>query len=137
MDVLITLCLIGVVAPAWILYMLPKAIAGPVDLEDPKKRPAEGQEGAGEQQGEAEGEETPEGAADGQAAEAEAKPEAAGPKAFCNACGSQFEEGAQFCQNCGNKRNTEEPSGSPPAAASTGGGGAKGGGKAAASGGKG
>merc|ERR1719321_1446744 len=51
MDVLITICLIAVVMPAWLLYMLPKALAGPQPLEEAKKPGEEGQ-GNGENAGE-------------------------------------------------------------------------------------
>jgi hypothetical protein len=107
MDVLITICLIAVVMPAWLLYMLPKALAGPQPLEEAKKPSEEGQ-GNGENAGEppAAGEQAPAAeAAEAAAAEAK-KPD------FCAACGTQFEEGGKFCQNCGAAR--PEPAAKEP-----------------------
>jgi len=123
MDILMTLILCAVVLPAWFMYMLPKALAGPQPLEGDKKKEGEGdkkKEGEGDNQEGNQGAE--EGAEGAEAVEGEASGEQAakGTKAaFCNACGSQFEEGAQFCQNCGGKRQVpEEPS--PVSAAPTG-----------------
>lgn len=145
MDAWMTLGLCATVLPAWVLYMLPKALAGPQPLDkDAKKKEGEGgKPGEGGQAGE-------EGGAGNAAGEGEA-----GKSDDCPMCGTTFEEGAQFCQNCGYKKgdSTEpsggaaqttsgkpsdgttssgEPSGGEPSTS-----GAKGGGKAGAAAGKG
>jgi hypothetical protein len=139
MDCLLTLVLCAIVLPAWVMYMLPKALAGPQPLEDDKEKETktgeEGEEKVADEEG---------GGSDAQAgSDAGAdvqvvcpacnavfeggdkfckscggkRPEARKPE-FCNACGSQFEEaGAQFCQNCGNKRQTEASTEEPAAPA--------------------
>jgi len=151
MDVLVTLCLCGIVMPAWGLYMLPKALAGPQPL-DGLKTQGEGNEGEENEQS------SEEGAGVGMGKAAGAELDASTKKERCNACGAEFEGDVLFCKNCGGKRPTgdalEEPKSgekaggntkpsstiSPPG--DTAGGrasfaGGKGNGKAAASGGKG
>merc|ERR1719160_1379575 len=55
MDALMTMILCAVVLPAWVMYMLPKALAGPQPLEDKTKKDADkkkASEGAGGDVGE-------------------------------------------------------------------------------------
>jgi hypothetical protein len=90
MDALMTAMLCTVIVPAWIWYMLPKALAGPVPLEPllpPKKDP--------KAEGTAEGSEDKDQNAEVAASTGDA----------CWNCGTQYEdETSQFCQNCGAKR---------------------------------
>jgi len=147
MDAFITMILCAIVLPAWVMYMLPRALAGPQPLDGDKKKDG-GQNGDGGQGGTAMGEEGDQ--EDGGEAQAtsDVGDAQAAKVSFCNSCGSQFEDGAQFCQNCGGKRaeDSAEPVAAvggkafaePDPAGGAGGGKANAsGGKAAASGGKG
>lgn len=138
MDALMTMILCAIVLPAWLWYMLPKALAGPQPLEDKSKK-KEGETGSEEEKpADEDG-----GGSGGEAQAAKAETEGQAKAEYCNTCGSQFEDGAEFCQNCGGKKSDKdeaspEPDASPPPTAPTSGGGKAGaGGKAAASGGKG
>jgi len=114
MDALMTFCLCATVMPAWVLYMLPKALAGSQPLtgtEDAKKN----KEGQGnEEKGGEEPEETGSGVGMGEAAEAEVTAEAttaaedASKMDICATCESLFEDAGLFCQNCGSKRASAE-----------------------------
>jgi len=93
MDALMTIMLCMAIFPAWIWYMLPKALAGPVPLEpllpkvekvDPKALGAADEFGSNEVPPEGE----------------------AGSGEACQSCGTQFEEDTSvFCQNCGERRS--------------------------------
>lgn len=92
MDALMTIMLCSTIVPAWIWYMLPKALAGPQPLEpllppkekiDPKAQDATVEEAAEQ--------EAVEGEVDG--------------REVCASCGTRFEsDDSEFCHNCGAKR---------------------------------
>jgi len=84
-DIAMTFVLCIVVLPAWFWYMLPKVMAGPQPLESDKPPEKEAKK--------------PEDAP---------PPEPEETKSNCMACGTEFEDGAQFCQNCGGKREGNE-----------------------------
>jgi len=108
MDALMTLCLCAIVLPAWVLYMLPRAMAGPQPLDSDKAvgKSAESGESGESSAGEGEADTKP------KRSQGQASPEA--EATFCTSCGAQFEEEAEFCENCGAKRApAEEPSKDP------------------------
>lgn len=100
MDVLITLCLCGIVMPAWVLYMLPKALAGPQPLDGLKTK-GKGHEVEESEKSNEEGA----GVSMGKAAD---EVDASTEKERCNHCGAEFEGDVLFCENCGAKRPTAE-----------------------------
>lgn len=97
MDALMTILLCSIITPAWIWYMLPKALAGPVKLEPllPPKQEVDPKEQEGEKDETAKDE-----AAEGEASKGD----------VCHNCGTPYEEeDSEFCQNCGVKRLPKEP----------------------------
>jgi hypothetical protein len=125
MDCLMTLLLCFAILPAWLWFMMPKALAGPVPLEPllPPKEEEKDTKGDGEAADHAEGgdeqvdvempgsEEITE--------EAEKEPAMVVSKGdLCAFCGTRFESPtALFCQNCGAKRGDSPTAAAPTVAA--------------------
>jgi hypothetical protein len=97
MDALMTVSLCASVLPAWFWFMLPKALAGPQPLEGTKELWLGDADGAV-------GEDGRRLHADDMAPQEEAFVDPSEPKECCLTCGTEFEEDAQFCQNCGGRR---------------------------------